>query len=76
MNLDNQKWYDKPVTKIILITISLTWMIPYVGFVLSSFRNEQAVKKIRLVELYFKWNNFRGAYTRKLYRNFICRKFK
>ena len=44
MNLDNQKWYDKPVTKIILITISLTWMIPYVGFVLSSFRNEQAVK--------------------------------
>ena len=45
MNLDNQKWYDKPVTKIILITISLTWMIPYVGFVLSSFRNEQAVKR-------------------------------
>ena len=51
MNLDNQKWYDKPVTKIILITISLTWMIPYVGFVLSSFRNEQAVKR------YAWWNS-------------------
>ena len=51
MNLDNQKWYDKPVTKIILITISLTWMIPYIGFVLSSFRDEQAVKR------YAWWNS-------------------
>ena len=34
----NQKWYDKPITKLILVSIALTWMFPLFGFVLSSFR--------------------------------------
>ena len=42
----SQKWYDKPISKIILITISLTWMFPYIGFLLSSFREPDAVKRV------------------------------
>jgi ABC-type Fe3+ transport system permease subunit len=33
-----QKWYDKPVSKLIIVTIALTWMFPIFGFVLSSFQ--------------------------------------
>ena len=40
-----QKWYDKPISKLILISISLTWMFPYVGFLLSSFREPDAIKQ-------------------------------
>ena len=40
-----QKWYDKPISKLILITISLTWMFPYIGFLLSSFREPDAIKQ-------------------------------
>ena len=42
----SQKWYDKPISKIILVTISLTWMFPYIGFLLSSFREPDAVKRV------------------------------
>ena len=41
----SQKWYDKPISKLILITISLTWMFPYIGFLLSSFREPDAIKQ-------------------------------
>ena len=41
----SQKWYDKPISKIILVTISLTWMFPYIGFLLSSFREPDAVRE-------------------------------
>ena len=40
-----QKWYDKPISKLILISISLTWMFPYIGFLLSSFREPDAIKQ-------------------------------
>ena len=45
MNRNTQKWYDKPVTKIILITIAFTWIFPVFGFVLSSFRPGEAIKE-------------------------------
>ena len=45
MNRNNQKWYDKPFTKLILITIALTWIFPVFGFVLSSFRPGEAIKR-------------------------------
>ena len=45
MTRNNQKWYDKPVTKLILITIALTWIFPVFGFVLSSFRPGEAIKR-------------------------------
>ena len=45
MNRNTQKWYDKPVTKIILITIAFTWIFPVFGFVLSSFRPGEAIKR-------------------------------
>ena len=45
MNRNTQKWYDKPITKLILITIALTWMFPVFGFVLSSFRPGEAIKR-------------------------------
>ena len=32
MTRNTQKWYDKPVTKLILITIALTWIFPVFGF--------------------------------------------
>ena len=45
MNRNTQKWYDKPFTKIILITIAFTWIFPVFGFVLSSFRPGEAIKR-------------------------------
>ena len=46
MNSPTQKWYDKPIAKIILVSISLTWVMPYFGFVLSSFRPGDSIKRI------------------------------
>ena len=51
----SQKWYDKPVSKLILITISLAWMFPYIGFVLSSFREPEAIKRAAW------WNSISGG---------------
>ena len=45
MTRNNQKWYDKPVTKLILITIAVTWMFPIFGFLLSSFRPGESIKR-------------------------------
>ena len=45
MTRDSQKWYDKPVSKLILITIALTWFFPIFGFVLSSFRPGESIKR-------------------------------
>ena len=45
MTRNTQKWYDKPFTKLILITIALTWIFPVFGFVLSSFRPGEAIKR-------------------------------
>ena len=42
---NNQKWYDKPISKLILITIALTWIFPVFGFVLSSFRPGESIKR-------------------------------
>ena len=46
MNTQVQKWYDKPISKIILVSISLTWVLPYFGFVLSSFRPGDSIKRV------------------------------
>ena len=46
MNSQVQKWYDKPISKIILVSISLTWVLPYLGFVLSSFRPGDSIKRV------------------------------
>ena len=46
MNSQVQKWYDKPISKIILVSISLTWVLPYFGFVLSSFRPGDSIKRV------------------------------
>jgi len=46
MNLEKQKWYDKPVSKFVLIMIALSWMLPYIGFVISSFRPGDSVKRV------------------------------
>ena len=46
MNNQVQKWYDKPISKIILVSISLTWVLPYFGFVLSSFRPGDSIKGV------------------------------
>ena len=46
MNNQVQKWYDKPISKIILVSISLTWVLPYFGFVLSSFRPGDSIKRV------------------------------
>ncbi len=45
MTRNNQKWYDKPISKLILITIALTWIFPVFGFVLSSFRPGESIKR-------------------------------
>ena len=45
MTREQQKWYDKPVSKLILITIALSWMFPYVGFLISSFRPGESLKR-------------------------------
>jgi ABC-type glycerol-3-phosphate transport system permease component len=45
MNRNNQKWYDKPITKLILVAIALTWIFPIFGFLLSSFRPPEAIKR-------------------------------
>ena len=45
MTRNTQKWYDKPVSKLILITIALTWIFPIFGFVLSSFRPGESIKR-------------------------------
>ena len=45
MNRDSKKWYDKPISKLILITIALTWFFPIFGFVLSSFRPGESIKR-------------------------------
>ena len=45
MNSQQQKWYDKPISKTILVTIALTWMLPYFGFVFSSFRPGDSIKR-------------------------------
>ena len=47
MTRNNQKWYDKPATKLILITIAITWMFPIFGFLLSSFRPGESIKELR-----------------------------
>ncbi len=46
MNLEKQKWYDKPISKFVLIMIALSWMLPYIGFVISSFRPGDSVKRV------------------------------
>ena len=46
MNLETQKWYDKPISKFVLIMIALSWMLPYIGFVISSFRPGDSVKRV------------------------------
>ena len=46
MNNQVQKWYDKPISKIILVSISLTWVLTYFGFVLSSFRPGDSIKRV------------------------------
>ena len=45
MTRNNQKWYAKPISKLILITIALTWIFPVFGFVLSSFRPGESIKR-------------------------------
>ena len=45
MTRNNQKWYDNPISKLILITIALTWIFPVFGFVLSSFRPGESIKR-------------------------------
>ena len=45
MTRDKQKFYDKPVTKLILVTIAVTWMFPIFGFLLSSFRPGESIKR-------------------------------
>ena len=46
MNSQVQKWYDKPISKIILVSISLTWVLPFFGFVLRSFRPGDSIKRV------------------------------
>jgi len=53
MTRDTQKWYDKPVSKLILITIALTWFFPIFGFVLSSFRPGESIKRTSWWEALF-----------------------
>ena len=36
---------NKPISKTILVTIALTWVLPYFGFVLSSFRPGDSIKR-------------------------------
>ncbi len=45
MTRNTQKWYDKPVSKLILVTIAITWMFPIFGFMLSSFRPGESIKR-------------------------------
>jgi alpha-glucoside transport system permease protein len=45
MTRNTQKWYDKPMTKLILVSIALTWIFPIFGFLLSSFRPGEAIKR-------------------------------
>ena len=45
MTRNNQKWYDKPISKLILVTIALTWIFPIFGFVLSSVRPGESIKR-------------------------------
>tara|TARA_B100001057_G_C22868747_1_gene957787 strand:- start:5646 stop:6548 length:903 start_codon:yes stop_codon:yes gene_type:complete len=45
MSRNTQKWYDKPITKLILVSIAFTWIFPVFGFVLSSFRPGEAIKR-------------------------------
>ena len=45
MTRNNQKWYDKPITKLIPVAIALTWIFPIFGFLLSSFRPPEAIKR-------------------------------
>ena len=45
MTRNTQKWYDKPVSKLILVSIALTWIFPIFGFVLSSFRPGESIKR-------------------------------
>ena len=45
MTRNNQKWYDKPISKLILVTIALTRIFPIFGFVLSSFRPGESIKR-------------------------------
>ena len=46
MNSQVQKWYDKPISKIILVSISLTWVLPYFGFELRCFRPGDSIKRL------------------------------
>ena len=45
MTRNTQKWYDKPMTKLILVSIALTWIFPIFGFLLSSFRPGEPIKR-------------------------------
>mgnify|MGYP001394383730 FL=1 len=45
MTRNTQKWYDKPISKLILVTIAVTWMFPIFGFMLSSFRPGESIKR-------------------------------
>ena len=44
MTRSSQKWYDKPVSKLIIVSIALTWMFPIFGFLLSSFRPGESIR--------------------------------
>ena len=61
MNRNNQKWYDKPITKLILVAIALTWIFPIFGFLLSSFRPPEAIKRASWWE-----SIYTGEYWREL----------
>ena len=61
MTRNNQKWYDKPVTKLILVAIALTWIFPIFGFLLSSFRPPEAIKRTSWWE-----SLYTGEYWREL----------
>ena len=45
MTRNTQRWYDKPVSKLIIVSIALTWMFPIFGFLLSSFRPGESIKR-------------------------------
>ena len=61
MTRNNQKWYDKPITKLILVAIALTWIFPIFGFLLSSFRPPEAIKRTSWWEALYT-----GEYWREL----------
>ena len=61
MNSNNQKWYHTPITMLILVAIALTWIFPIFGFLLSSFRPPEAIKRASWWE-----SIYTGEYWREL----------